>query len=431
MLPLILRGTAFVANATTRSAGLLATTLIRSTFGAASKTTSPMLTALVMMKRIHEWREQEMEDADGSPTKKGILILATAAVAAATGLVLALRKILQDWVNRDTAEPDSIQPDPAINSSPIVNRLKSLLATPEVPVVGDPIDTVRRAPRKKYAPDLSEVDTGVQSSIKEASRISGIKANVLFAIANKESRLGKFLTASTTSARGLFQLTRGTFKELVDKYGAKYDISYDDVNDHRANSIMGALYLRDLAILFKKRYDRTVSITELYLMYMLGPTGGLNFIDRMTEKPSGIVENDMPTAARNNPSVFYSKSKQPRTYREVFEYLSTTVEDVGHSLIATYPDINETSPYSPVQKLAERVPPSPQLVVREMTKKETTTRAVPSAAPKVEPSPPKSLKGVPRSRTKERPVRHQSSHPPNRPPQSLKRLKNGLVVADS
>jgi hypothetical protein len=303
-----------------------------------------------------------------------------------------------------------------------------------VPTPQGPVDIVERAPRGDKNIDLNKVDVSVQDALREASRVSGIKPHVLYAVANKESRLGKFLQASTSSARGLMQLTKGTFRELVAKYGPTYGIGLSDIDDHRANAILGSLYLRELAQTYQKNMSgQNPSITELYLMYLLGPGGGLKFIRNMRQDPTGLVAYDMPTAASNNPSVFFHKRtgplsiQQPRSYHEVFNYLSTEVEDVGHNLAQRINEQARTIP-RPAES-TEMVKPVGIVHVTKSTPAQTipipqrvatSVARPPKLKVEVNRTTPSTRKAAPNIIPASRPVKQ---------PQEMVRLKSGLVVA--
>ena len=186
--------------------------------------------------------------------------------------------------------------------------------------------------RPSYSVNVADVSQDMMGLMKTASYISGISVPVLLAVANKESRLGKYKVASTSSARGILQLLPGTFDEMVRKYGKKFNFS--DINKDRDNVIAGALYLKDMVSVFKSRVtsSRPISLTELYLMYLLGPGGGARFIKRFSDNPNDTTIAEFGAQAAANKSVFYHKNGNARTYKEVFSYLFTEVEQVAANI---------------------------------------------------------------------------------------------------
>jgi hypothetical protein len=407
------------------------------------KVRNPTLTALYMVKQVIEWQERDDEDEGGFFGVKKMTLLITMGFAAAVGAIALMKKLINSWLSKGEDSDDFVGPvqPPEMQPQSWLSKKFSeftgaFLPTqaPRTATPQGPVSIVERAPRGDKNIDLSKVDVSVQEALKEASRISGIKPHVLYAIANKESRLGKFLQASTSSARGLMQLTKGTFRELVAKYGPSYGIGLSDIDDHRANAILGSLYLRELAQTYQKNMNgQSPSITELYLMYLLGPGGGLKFIRSMRQDPSRIVAQDMPTAASNNPSVFFHKRtgplsiQQPRSYHEVFSYLSTEVEDVGHNLAQR---INEQASVIPRPGAStEMVKPAGIVHVVQSTPAQTIP--VPQRVATSRTMPPKLKVEMNRTALSIRRVA-QNIIPSSRPvkqPQEMIRLKSGLVVA--
>jgi hypothetical protein len=236
--------------------------------------------------------------------------------------------------------------------------------------------------------DLSKVDKPIMSAIEEASAISGLSTATLYGVFNKESLLGRMTVATTSSARGLAQLTRGTFKEQANKYGKQYGIGANDYDNPRASAILGALYLRDMVGIFKRTVTaaRPITLTELYLMYLLGASGGTRFIRGLIYNKEAPADVDMPQAAKNNPSVFYKTEggkKVARSYREVYNNLYGAVEDIARDAAERFPQKISTSSIEKVSIAAVPVAVA-QTPVTPVPEKLT----VPAAPPKVDPSAP-------------------------------------------
>ena len=236
--------------------------------------------------------------------------------------------------------------------------------------------------------DLSKVDKSVVSAIEEASQVSGLSTAVLYGIYNKESLLGKLTVATTSSARGLAQLTRGTFKEQANKYGKQYGIGANDYDNPRASAILGALYLRDMVGIFRRTVTaaRPITLTELYLMYLLGAGGGTRFIRGLIHDKDAPADVDMAQAARNNPSVFYktvSGKKVARSYREVYNYLYGMVEDVAANAANRFPTRVSTSATEQVSVAATPVQATSSVTTR---KEQASPTPVPETV-KAQPMP--------------------------------------------
>jgi soluble lytic murein transglycosylase-like protein len=77
------------------------------------------------------------------------------------------------------------------------------------------------------------------------AQTAGVDPGFMLAMAKQESGFNPNAKAPTSSATGLYQFTRGTWRTMVDKYGAQYGIGLGDINDPKANAIMGGLYAKD------------------------------------------------------------------------------------------------------------------------------------------------------------------------------------------
>lgn len=110
------------------------------------------------------------------------------------------------------------------------------------------------------------------------------------AIATVESALNANAKAKTSSATGLFQFTNGTWKEMVRRHGKKYGITNADRRNPKANSIMGALLLRDnKRILEKKGFNP--GIRELYLAHFAGIGKAVRVLDKLRSNPDAPVSS--------------------------------------------------------------------------------------------------------------------------------------------
>lgn len=350
----------------------------------------------------------------------------------ALGLVATLAKILRDASKVKPEEADSKEEGhlPAEGKMSLKARLGHLFESDRTMEVEGWVPIKRESTEVDTgkAIDLTKVKPSVQSAISEAARISGIAPSVLYAIANIESRLGQSTVATTSSARGMFQIVRGTWNELVNRYGDKYNIKPDDYNDDRASAIMGALYLRDLAIEYKKRSGTAPTVTELYLMYLLGMRKGMLFFSKMQDDPGAPADEAFSREAKANFSVFYTKTSKgvaaPRSYLEVYRYLQGRVETVE---VATDKALRASTETAPAVQV-EAVPQAKPVVKGPALIPSTTVAPIPS----VLRAPPAvvNVPVVPNTKQPQREAQASVSDQPStqRKPQSALRLPTGLVV---
>lgn len=175
---------------------------------------------------------------------------------------------------------------------------------------------------------LSSGGDDVVSAIQQAASMIGVPFNFLLAMAKQESGLNPKAKAPTSSARGLFQFISSTWQSMVSKYGAKYGVGLGDIEDPLANSIMGALYVRDNAKVLESK-GIPVDYTSLYAAHFLGAGGATTLL---SADRGAIAADVLPKAAESNPWVFENKDKSKRTVGEVIDFLFNKVTQVANSL---------------------------------------------------------------------------------------------------
>ncbi len=147
--------------------------------------------------------------------------------------------------------------------------------------------------------------------------------NYLDAVADIESSGNPFARASTSSAAGLFQFTRGTWDSMVERYGQATGIGRDDLYDPEAQRTMATfLTMENAASLYRKTgvfpKDR-----DLYLAHFLGPSRAAQMIKM--QGSNLLAASAFPDAAKSNRSLFY-KDGVPVTVEELYDSLGAKVE---------------------------------------------------------------------------------------------------------
>lgn len=186
------------------------------------------------------------------------------------------------------------------------------------------------------------VDRTTLSGLKSASARSGVSFQYLLAKAAQESSLKADAQADTSSAAGLFQFTRGTWLDMMKRYGAQY--GYGDLakkiltgaggkaqiqdtasenqilalrENPEASALMAAQYARDNAASLHETLGRGVDAPDLYLAHFLGATGAGLLLGADKTDPDKAAANLMPAAAKANRSVFYTADGAARSASEV------------------------------------------------------------------------------------------------------------------
>ena len=137
-------------------------------------------------------------------------------------------------------------------------------------------------------------------AINLASSKTGVDPNIMFAFAKKESSLNPIAKAPTSSAGGLFQFIDSTWKTMLNKYGAKYNIppNADKFNPYY-NSVMGGEFIKENIQFVKPLADRAgiPYSAAAYIAHHYGPAGARTILNKAITEPNAplrsIVPNDV------------------------------------------------------------------------------------------------------------------------------------------
>ena len=173
---------------------------------------------------------------------------------------------------------------------------------------------------------------GMKDMITASAKMVGVDNGVLMNTIAVESDFNPAAKASVGTASGLAQFTNETWKDTINKYGAKYGytLANTSVFDPKANAIMAAHYLKDNIKGLPSVNGRSSGATEAYLSHFLGPTGAKTFIEALNSNPNAVAADVMQKAASANPDIFYSNNK-PRTISEVYSFIDKKVADKARS----------------------------------------------------------------------------------------------------
>ncbi|MBC9177174.1 transglycosylase SLT domain-containing protein [Pseudoroseomonas ludipueritiae] len=187
----------------------------------------------------------------------------------------------------------------------------------------------------------------VEDALRRAAQATGLSADVLRRIAERESRLDPTAGNPLSSARGLMQFTRGTWLEVVRDFGPRHGLERQAralITDRDGNigarnwrELQGILRLREdphLSAVFaaerlkkarpalEEAQGRTASPADLYLVHLLGPTGARQFLAAVRHTPSRSSVAVVGNAAKPNPGVFERRGRPlpvSKVYEEVAE----------------------------------------------------------------------------------------------------------------
>jgi len=182
----------------------------------------------------------------------------------------------------------------------------------------------------------------VKDFIVKAAKMVGIDPSIMLAMGHQESSFNPNAAAGTSSAKGLFQFTKGTWNDTVNKYSDQYPELLNGPLDPLASSIAGGLFARDNANMLKKN-NIPVTGSNIYAAHFLGATGATKLL---TADPSALAVDVVgEKAAKANKNVFYDKKGNPVTVSKVKDFLYKRVGSKADQFAA---ELNAETPPTPL-----------------------------------------------------------------------------------
>lgn len=169
-----------------------------------------------------------------------------------------------------------------------------------------------------------------EDAIRKAASVTGMNPDTMMAFAKIESGLRPGVTNPKSSATGLFQITSGTWKGLMSKYGSQYNIPPDaKPTDPYYNSLLGSLYAKEnLKSLGNFQQSGIREDVALYLAHHFGASGGNRIIKAAMQNPGAHIGSAMtPNAYGANQSELGNK-----TIGQYVEYLNSKLTKAGSTL---------------------------------------------------------------------------------------------------
>ena len=154
--------------------------------------------------------------------------------------------------------------------------------------------------------------------------------NYLKSMALVESSGNRFARPEKGSAAGLFQFTEDTWKSVTRQMGKNW--SLQDRFDPQKSAEAAAFFTRGNAGVFEKKFGRTPSNEELYMMHFLGSGGAMDFFDALQKTPNKTAAEVVGFKAYSaNRAVF----EDPNTKRQlsVGEVYTQFSEKLGRGMI--------------------------------------------------------------------------------------------------
>src|SRR5450755_4855169 len=180
--------------------------------------------------------------------------------------------------------------------------------------------------------------TKIAGAIKQAASTTGASFEYLLATAKMESNFDPKASASTSSARGLFQFIDqtwlGTVKEAGPQLGygqyadaisksssGSYSVSdpaaRDAIlklrDDPAAASSMAAVLTQSNSFKLTGKIGRRPADGELYMAHFMGVGAAAKLVSNAEDNPQASAVRMFPDAAAANRSIFYDRSGNARS----------------------------------------------------------------------------------------------------------------------
>src|SRR6266436_157300 len=198
--------------------------------------------------------------------------------------------------------------------------------------------------------------TRIAGAIKQAASTTGASFEYLLATAKMESNFDPKASASTSSARGLFQFIDqtwlGTVKEAGSQLGygqyadaisksssGSYSVSDPAArtailklrDDPAAASSMAAVLTQSNSFKLTGQIGRRPTDSELYMAHFMGVGGAAKLISNAEDHPNASGAALFPNAAEANRSIFFDRDGRERSVAQVYSVLTQRYDSAANS----------------------------------------------------------------------------------------------------
>jgi len=196
----------------------------------------------------------------------------------------------------------------------------------------------------------------IAGAIKQAANSTGTSFEYLLATAKMESNFNPKASASTSSARGLYQFIDQTWLGTVKEAGAQlgygkyadaisrspsgsYSVSDPAArsaimklrDDPDAASSMAAVLTQSNSFKLTGKIGRRPTDGELYMAHFMGVGGAARLISNAEDNPQASAARLFPNAAAANRSIFFDRSGRARSVSEVYSVLTSRYASAANS----------------------------------------------------------------------------------------------------
>lgn len=168
----------------------------------------------------------------------------------------------------------------------------------------------------------------VSPIIARVSYETGIDVKLLAAMGAIESSFRTDAKNGSSSARGVYQFTKRTWRVTLASYGHLYGLTkHADVHDPYANALMAAEYIKENVRVMQKELSRLPTYDEIYMAHLLSPLRA----SALTQMPENTkLANIWPLIAKYNKRLFFDEHANPITVAQFRVLISNKVNNALH-----------------------------------------------------------------------------------------------------
>tara|TARA_R110000868_G_scaffold74337_2_gene214890 strand:- start:1322 stop:4135 length:2814 start_codon:yes stop_codon:yes gene_type:complete len=151
--------------------------------------------------------------------------------------------------------------------------------------------------------------------------------------------------ASTSSAAGLYQFTRGTWKAMVKQMGLNYTLR-DRFDPIKAKEVV-TQFTKNNEKELERKLGRKPNEAELYLAHFSGIGGASDLLTTIDKNPNTPVTEFVSSGAlKANKSIFYNKDGSAKKASEIYDWSAKKFDNPKRGEVATSTP-EETKAYDP------------------------------------------------------------------------------------
>ena len=235
---------------------------------------------------------------------------------------------------------------------------------------------------------IGSKDLSPAQAVRKAANVVGMDPEAMVTFAKLESSLDPKAGATTSSAKGLFQITKPTWNGLLPKEGPKYNVPENaDIFDPYYNSVIGISYAKQNAqsVLPQGQQAGLPDELSLYLAHHFGPSGSKRLIQAYLSNPNQSTQGAVSSSTfsanqaalagktvgqyiQSLVSKMATAASTPETaYKGMKGYnQDQTTESQTKSSTDALPDVQTSSVYTPSAKPVSTPPMGARLQRSEM-----------------------------------------------------------------